>query len=526
VDEGEKRVLKPANENPWYVLMTLYGEQDGEEIDWELHEKNRAAWNAWACQGMSEEERANAAASSKVTVEELSAWPTLHADVKRRHKAEMLRRNTKEFAYPGLPNVIFRVDLSETIFFKRLVLTKGVLRGVDFESATFRMGARFVSVTFIGNARFATATFVRDASFDSATFRGDASFHFCTYHGSTSFRFATFSGTASFRAATFNRDAGFGGATFRRHAGFFGATFSGEARFGSSTFNADAVFRVVTFDGYAGFDSTTFSREAGFDSATFNNNAWFGGATFSGDAGFGSATFRWNAGFNSSAFSSFAYFPEAKFGKLGEDREVSFVDCQFQKPTNFRDAIFHSRHPDFSSAILHDKTTFTDKPDNWPSGPQSDPAQAKASCAVIRHTLGKQGLPEAEHFFFRREMGFAGQSGPLWQRPPYWLFGWISDYGYSILTPFLWLCLLIVGGGFGLSWGLAGSATPVGFTQSLGLSLANVFNFLSFHKTFATEAFMGGLSPSLKALSGFQSIAGVVLLFFLGLGLRTRFRMR
>jgi len=40
--------LRPANENPWYILMTLYGEQEGEEIDWELHEKNRRAWNAWA----------------------------------------------------------------------------------------------------------------------------------------------------------------------------------------------------------------------------------------------------------------------------------------------------------------------------------------------------------------------------------------------------------------------------------------------------------------------------------------------
>ena len=41
-------VLTPANANPWYVLMTLYGEQTGEEVDLALHEKNRAAWNAWA----------------------------------------------------------------------------------------------------------------------------------------------------------------------------------------------------------------------------------------------------------------------------------------------------------------------------------------------------------------------------------------------------------------------------------------------------------------------------------------------
>ena len=100
------------------------------------------------------------------------------------------------------------------------------------------------------------------------------------------------------------------------------------------------------------------------------------------------------------------------------------------------------------------------------------------------------------------------------------------DYGHSIVTPFMWLCLLIVGGGYAMAYGLAGSARAVTFEQGLGLSFANVFNFLAFHKTFATETSMTGLPPGLKAFSGFQSIAGVVLLFFLGLGLRTRFRMR
>ncbi|MEJ2019665.1 MAG: hypothetical protein P8X51_15695, partial [Maritimibacter sp.] len=32
--------LKAANSNPWYVLATVYGEQDGDKIDWDLHEKN------------------------------------------------------------------------------------------------------------------------------------------------------------------------------------------------------------------------------------------------------------------------------------------------------------------------------------------------------------------------------------------------------------------------------------------------------------------------------------------------------
>jgi hypothetical protein len=445
-----EQALTPANANPWYVLMTLYGEQTGVEVDEELHEKNRAMWNAWSCQAMDDDARAAAAASSYVTAAELSAWPALEAEVTKRHKAEMLRRNGKGFAYPGLPDVDAAVDLTRVAFAQPLVLSKAV---------------------FSGDTQFASATFSR---------------------------------AAWFHCATFSWGVGFDSATFSGYAGFRSATFGGAAWFDSAMFSRAAWFDSAMFSGAAGFDSATFSGDAGFRSAMFGGDARFGGATFSARV----------------------HFPEAKFGEPKGQQAATFIDCQFAKPTNFRKAIFHARYPDFAGAVLHDKTTFTDHPDHWPKGTQGDLDQAKASCATIRHNLGKQGLPEAEHFFFRREMGFAGQTGPGWQRPPYWMFGWVSDYGYSIVTPFLWLCLLIVGGAYALAFGLAGSAAAVTFEQGLGLSFANVFNFLAFHKTFATEEFMGSLPPGLKALSGFQSIFGVVLLFFLGLGLRTRFRMR
>ena len=58
--------LRPANENPWYILMTLYGEQKGEEVDRELHEKNRRAWNAWSGHALNAEEREAAAKSSEI----------------------------------------------------------------------------------------------------------------------------------------------------------------------------------------------------------------------------------------------------------------------------------------------------------------------------------------------------------------------------------------------------------------------------------------------------------------------------
>ena len=40
--------LRPANENPWYVLMTLYGDAYG---------KNRKVWNSWAAQVLTDEEK-------------------------------------------------------------------------------------------------------------------------------------------------------------------------------------------------------------------------------------------------------------------------------------------------------------------------------------------------------------------------------------------------------------------------------------------------------------------------------------
>ncbi|MEP5376638.1 MAG: hypothetical protein ABJQ14_12755, partial [Hyphomicrobiales bacterium] len=89
--------LKPANENPWYVLATLYGEQDGEEIDWELHEKNRRAWNAWAGSALNMEILRTFAETSGVRESELRLFPRLKMEIEELFRHEMRRRNGKEF---------------------------------------------------------------------------------------------------------------------------------------------------------------------------------------------------------------------------------------------------------------------------------------------------------------------------------------------------------------------------------------------------------------------------------------------
>ena len=48
----------PAEQNPWYVLATIAGEQRSKGIDFNLARKNRAYWNAWAGQHLSAEDKA------------------------------------------------------------------------------------------------------------------------------------------------------------------------------------------------------------------------------------------------------------------------------------------------------------------------------------------------------------------------------------------------------------------------------------------------------------------------------------
>ncbi len=311
-EKEENQARTPENTNMWYVLMTLYGEQTGQRVDEALHDSNRAAWNAWACQAMSDEERAKAAKSSGVTVAELAAWPVVMAEVARLHEAEMLRRNGDGFAYAGLPDAARTVDFRRIRFAHRLVMKGSV---------------------FGSNVQFNHASLQKSAYFENATFM---------------------------------KMAVFGNAQFDGSAVFETATFNGEANFNNVKFRSWMTFKEATFRSYVRFHSAAIANDAYFRSARFESDAVLGGAVFNGDASFESAIFSEHTSFASAAFGGFARFSKAQFGVSGEVQAVSFADCQFEKPISFRDSAFHSRYPDFSGAILHNKTDFTDKPDHWP----------------------------------------------------------------------------------------------------------------------------------------------------------------
>lgn len=488
--------LTAANANAWYVLMTLYGEQKGEEVDEDLHARNRAAWNAWSCQGMTaaEEDFSDVATMSQ-TAREFPNWPEVRFDVEKRHQAEMLRRNEAHFTYPGFP------DVNATI---------------DFHGVLFQNLVEMTDAIFTRNVLFSGSDFGRMACFNRADFRS----------------------AAGFLGVTFNSDARFGGATFHREVIFTNATFKGFASFPNTTFfeawldaasfRSEVWFDEAVFISSAWFMGTNFSRTVRYDRATFENGVWLG-AIYQNDASFNHAKFRGEIWFNNATFGGRTTFLAAEFGMVGMKWATYFIDCKFDKPTDFREAVFLSRYPDFAGAELHDQTTFSAEDKYWPQGGQADPEQARASCGVIRHNLGRQGLPEAEHFFFRREMGFATQIGRWWTKLPYQGFEVFSGFGNSLMIPSGWLGLFWALG-FACYWHYLATQTGQGLALAMGtaaaFSFSNLFQIFGFGRLHFDTTVMKDLPTVLKVYAGVQTVAALPLLFFLGLGLRQRFRLR
>jgi hypothetical protein len=246
-----------------------------------------------------------------------------------------------------------------------------------------------------------------------------------------------------------------------------------------------------TYPGFPDFESSIQCSEIQFcktvvlKNRIFTQLANFSRVTFPQDANFASATFTQFAVFSSATFDGPAKFVAARFGvpDVTETCVPIFTEAAFARLVSFREADFVTHYPVLEGAEFRETVVVTAKSTHWPKAGQpllDDVAKgvggvptkevAKDSCARLRHALGKQGMPEEEHFFYRREMELAGAIDP-WNRGfPYRLFGWASDYGYSIARPAnallaLWLWIILVyteGGGLGVF-------------EALGYSFANMF---------------------------------------------------
>ena len=320
----------------------------------------------------------------------------------------------------------------------------------------------------------------------------------------------------------------FRGVICNEPAAFVQAVFAGSVNFHR------AQFAVVNFYGtkfqFAEFSLTQFGVAPAFNHSQFVfanfagaqlGHVYFKQARF-GTLCFSSAQFK-SASFEGTEFSDFVIF----------DNQDDAVNAA---PLKFKGAKFFKHPPRFFGRTLHEDTDWT--------GVTLPNAEAQAALSrdlleddkrayeQLRIKCGALGKVEDEHMFFRREMELTGHLSPWYTRVTYWLYHLVSDYGHSYWRPIAGM------GGLWYLWSLFYALHFMARDQlhlcmdrvellrsAMGLSFANIFAVFGFYRRFPSDLLADPTFVTVL-LTVSETLLGFVFLFFLGLGLRTRFRLR
>ena len=261
--DAKEPALKLANDNPWYCLATLHGEQPFDRLDQALAEKNCSAWQEW------------------------------FSDVPEGHRQKLVGDFAKRVGGRRLmpPERTANADFSHTRFDRVVALS-----GFQF----FGPSSNFCSSIFCADVDFSRAQF-HSVDFASTIFSAASNFRSTGFHGSVDFRSTMFSGEVSFQSAHFS-NSNFHNAKFARVADFSGATFSVDAELRSATFSGAADFRSVKFSCAVDFGATVFVEDIDFSKTRFFDIANFGAVAFSKSVHFNNANFEGRTSFSAARF--------------------------------------------------------------------------------------------------------------------------------------------------------------------------------------------------------------------------------
>ncbi|KYK50423.1 hypothetical protein A1D31_20155 [Bradyrhizobium liaoningense] len=263
MDGTRVRELKSANDNPWYCLATLRGEQPVGRFDRDLAEKNRLAFQQW------------------------------FGDVPEGQRSQLAKDFANRVGNRSMmpPERSAQPDFSHTHFDRPLVLVSFVFyRSPTFSSSSFHAHVDFSEAQFHGPTDFSSATFSADVTFRSAMFAVSVDFSAVSFSGKINCQNANIT-CPKFDGATFSDSAQFHSATIHGPASFLAAKFLRAANFGSVNFTGVANFGAVSFFEHAGFRKSKFSDIADFSGATFSNSVHFINGNFDGDTIFRNVSF-------------------------------------------------------------------------------------------------------------------------------------------------------------------------------------------------------------------------------------------
>ncbi|MEM7743425.1 MAG: pentapeptide repeat-containing protein [Pseudomonadota bacterium] len=191
-DSPEKPELKDARQNPWYVLMTVAGEQPADaswfHYDEYLHAQNRRYFNGWMAQSLSEAEKQNLIEAKCATAADLAELED--------HEVAAIEKAFTD-----------RCPQAEPI--------TSMQPHCDLTNSKITRGLICRGFVFSGDAHFSHTTFLRGAFFQGTTFSGIADFQAATFSGLVFFQGTIFSHFVFFQGATFSNVADFSDAKFK-----------------------------------------------------------------------------------------------------------------------------------------------------------------------------------------------------------------------------------------------------------------------------------------------------------------------
>ena len=334
---------------------------------------------------------------------------------------------------------------------------------------------------------------------------------------------------------------------FPRMTSFMGFVIGGEARFDRAKFpDAVALFNEVTFAGNISFENAEFdgdfiaikSEFAGsisFSGEKFSRSLAFSGCKFLTHVAFEKARFMGDTHFNGCTFRRGARFADAAF-----EQEADFGSSEFQGPTHFLRTKFKTRIPGFFEATLHEYTEWHGS--EWPRVPVNpDDArdQVQRYQRLTKLMNGHEKFND-QHFFFRKELRAQRRAeGRSIAGAMNWSYGLVCEYGYGLSRiVMIWFAHIILAAvalwgirvfdesEHTISWRAAYSSIGE-FPDALAISFANAHVLLNLRGSFLEDTVKAWEGVALfNAIGITQTVIGVIILFFLLLTIRNRFRMR
>jgi Pentapeptide repeats (9 copies) len=278
------------------------------------------------------------------------------------------------------------------------------------------------------------------------------------------------------------------------------------------TFHGAVSFSQAIFRGVSDFRNVDFARAADFSDTVFEE-CLFSGAKFRDIVDFENAVFHKGAAFDDTLFGSKAIFKRTSFCSL-----ISFVNATMSNVASFESANFQMELPAFAGAKLHEGTVWRGA--KWPIPVNS----ARAGLFVdsyerLKLEMDRLRKHEDELNFFALEISSRRVLAGPFLGVPIVIYRILSNYERSYVRPIVGLGITVLAGALSLLFQLK-------LVKAIGLSLANTFAVFGVRKDLVDPQLIGSLSAFLKVISAVQTVFGIALLFFFGLAVRNRFRMK